>query len=189
MSGRFRSPRSGSVVAKTWVTKRDTSFAFKSASRFPLATGVSAFWCPGQWMMARALGSQRVLRSSRISVLFLTVFVSAVRSSLSLSVKGSVNVSGGKGVPAVGVDVYSFTFLHGQCLGLWDQFCPLSQHLGCQWLRPDGLCLRGYGMAAPANRTPSRTKLLSSVYQVALAFGSGWSWRSALIPYTCAKIS
>ena len=84
MSGRFRSPGSGSVVAKTWVTKRDTSFAFKSASRFPLATGVSAFWCPGQWMMARALGSQRVLRSSRISVLFLTVFVSAVRSSLSL---------------------------------------------------------------------------------------------------------
>ena len=100
-----------------------------------------------------------------------------------------MNVSGGKGVPAVGVDVYSFTFPHGQRLGQWDQFCPLSQHLGCQWLRPDGLCLRGYGMAAPANQTPSRTKLLSSVYQVALAFGSGWSWRSALIPYTCAKIS
>ena len=68
--GRVGAPGSGSVVAKTWVTKRDASYAFKLASWFPLATGVSAFWCPGQWMMARALGSQRALRSSRISVLF-----------------------------------------------------------------------------------------------------------------------
>lgn len=62
-----------------------------------------------------------------------------------LSVKGSVDVSSGEGVPAVGVNVDSFTFSHGQRLGQCGQFCPLSRCSGCQWLCPDGLCFRGYG--------------------------------------------
>lgn len=104
-----------------------------------------------------------------------------------LSVKGSVDVSSGEGVPAVGVNVDSFTFSHGQRLGQCGQFCPLSRCSGCQWLCPDGLCFRGYG--CPHVSDSFSAKLLPSVYQVASAFGSGWSWRSALIPCTCAKIS
>ena len=53
-------------------------------------------------------------------------------------------MSGGEGVPAVGVNVYSFTFSHGQCLGQCDQFCVLSWCSGCQRLWPDGLPFRGY---------------------------------------------
>ena len=43
-----------------------------------------------------------------------------------------MDVSGGEGVPAVGVDVYSFTFSPGQCLGQCDQFCLLSDLLAAK---------------------------------------------------------
>ena len=55
------------------------------------------------------------LRSSRIAVLFLIVFPSAVRRmGPPLSVKGPVGVGGGEGGPA---EVSFFPFPHGQRLG------------------------------------------------------------------------
>ena len=69
-----------------------------------------------------------------------------------------MDVSGGEGGPAVGVDVDSFTFPHGQRLGQCGQFCPLSRRSAAsgsaQTVSVSEVA------AAPADLTPSRTKLL-----------------------------
>ena len=97
-------------------------------------------------------------------------------------------MSGGEGVPAVSVNVYSFTFSHGQRLGQCGQFCPLSRRSGCQWLYLDGLRFRGYGCSRVSDSFLDKT--------AAVCIPRGIRVRQWLVleigqvtPCTCAKIS
>lgn len=83
-SRRLGGPGSSNIRARTVICSA-ASFATQSALCFPLVIGISALWCPGEWIMANLYKNHNAASKSKISCLFLLVFPLAVRSPRSWS--------------------------------------------------------------------------------------------------------
>lgn len=71
----------GLAQVERWELRADLMFAVASLTQWllvwllPQASTESFFWCPGQWILARFVESQRVVIRARIFFLFLSPFL------------------------------------------------------------------------------------------------------------------